>query len=764
MIAGGSIALSQMPAQSTKSYKIAGITVEGNQFADAQTIISLSGLKVDDVINWPSDNRIKVALKNLWLRHQFSDVEILIDKVTEIGIILIIKVREYPRLSYIIPEGNEKETFEDIKKAVGKSRGDIISPYDEYLIRQKVKKLYDGEGLQFAKISTKFLPTDTASFYILKINIQEGVEFHVESITFRGNKNFSNSDLASAFDDTKTKQWWQIWKSSKFDVTKYKKDKELLDKFFKKNGYIDAEVLKDSIYYDEPNGQVHLFIDVTEGQKYYLRNVKFVGNTVYPEGMLLKRLDFKKGEPYDVERFENNLKHNEDQTDAASLYADNGYLFSRMESETQKLPPDSVDVLVTVNEGDRVNIRKVIIEGNTKTKDKVIRRELFTRPGDYFNRAAIIQSARALGALNFFNPEALKPDVRFTNDKTKVDVVYKVEEKSTDTFNASIGFAGTFSLAEPLKGGSGQVFNFNWEFGQASRLQNFTIGFTEPWLMDEPTTVGFNLYDSKIDYSPIIMRRTGVSINIGRRFRWPDDYFRGDWSIGVQRNNVDSSVQSTYYRPGVNTEITLTQGFSRNSTDNPFFPTVGSKFSITTQFAMGALGIGTVDYFKNQLKYEVSHPLMQIDGVNRLSLYLSTYWGYVAGFKSDTTISPLELFYMGGNGLGGFGVTPLRGYSDQSVGPKSGGRVLAKHVAELRFAIAMNPMPVSLYAFAEAGNVWSSLSVTDPFSLKRSAGIGVQIMMNPIGLLGFNYGYGFDKDDITGQRSGWKFLFQLGQQ
>ncbi len=487
------------------------------------------------------------------------------------------------------------------------------------------------------------------------------------------------------------------------------------------------------------------------------------------------RLEFESGDVYDDEKFSLNLQGNQESTDALSLYMDNGYLQARMEPKIKKISADSIDIEISVYEGDRYKIGRVEIAGNDKTKDKVIRRELFTRPGEFFDRSAIIRSIRALGMMNYFNPEALKPDVKPSEiDATSVDIIYKVEERSTDTFNASLGFAGSFgltlsagitlnnfSITEPLFGGAGQVFNLNAEIGQITRYRNLSLGFTEPWLFDEPTTVGFNIYDSQLRYNYDI-RRTGIAVNFGRRFKWPDDYFRGDWSARVQLNDIGTE-SSYYYRPGKYSEVSISQRISRISLNNLFFPTVGSRFSFSTDFAMGALGIGSTDYLKNELSYETFLPLVSVAGLDRVVLYVSSKLGYVAGIKSDTTLSPIELYLMGGNGLSGFGVTPLRGYDDNTIGPTTGSKVLAKHTAELRFALSLNPMPIYFYGFAEAGNVWQSLRKTDPFDLKRAAGVGIQMLINPIGIFGFSYGYGFDP--ITGgeQPSGWRFLFHLGQ-
>lgn len=779
LICGGFVATSAQQQQQRSTYKILGVEVEGNTFVDAGSILTIAGLKPGDELVSGTD-KLQTAIKNLWKRKQFSRVDITVDKVTALGLFLKIKIKEFPRLNEILPIGNSKLNNDEVRKAVGKFRGDILSNYDIYLAKFYLKKAYSKEGMPFAKIEATTKPSDTAGYVRLIITIKEGSDFYAKSIEFTGNTQVPSDDLAGSFDDTHTKKWWQFWRSAKFDKEKYDKDKKNIVSLYKKRGYIDAELVKDSVRYDEANEAVNIAIQVNEGKKYFVRNVTFEGNTVFPMEIMQHRLSVYKGDVYDVERFDKNLNGNDDQTDVASLYLNSGYLAARVEKEEKRVSgTDSIDIGIRVVERNQFTIRRIDIEGNSKTMDKVIRRELFTRPGDFFNRAAIINSVRALGVLNYFNPEGLRPDVKMV-DNNRVDVLYKVEEKSSDTFNASVGFAGTlgltgsigitlnnFSLSQPLQGGAGQQFNFSWEFGTSSQLQTFTLGFTEPWLFDEPTTVGASIYDTHytLGYD---LRRTGAQVNLGRRFHIPDDYFRGDWSVRIQRNIVNDNGANTY-KTGVTTEITLFQTFSRISLDNAVFPTDGSRFSLSNQFAMGALGIGNTDYLKSGINFELYNPLLKVGDANRLVLYLSSQLGYNTGLKNDSTIPPVELYFMGGNGLGGFSVTPLRGYLDRVIGPRdvngsiNGGRVIARYLAELRFAISMNPVPIYVLGFAEAGNVWESLSKTDPFDLKRSAGLGLRLMLNPIGLIGFDYGYGFDPVLERGDKSGWQFHFQFGR-
>lgn len=768
--------LTSVPAvfaqQAQRAAIIAGISVDGlTNNSDAESVIAISGLRVGE----PAlpDNLV-MAIRNLWARKQYADVRIDRERETALGVFLVIRIKEFPRFEEIEVIGNDELSIEEIKKAADKMRGDILSPYEDYLVRQRIKKAYEKEGMLFAKVTSTTRPGTLPNTVVLVVTVNEGVEYHVGSIEFIGNTEFTDDQLAGAFEDTKTKSWWQFWKSSSFDLTKYRADVERLPVYLMSKGYIDAEVVSDTVVYDEQSETVAITITIREGRKVYVRDIRFAGNTIFPSADLERRLGIERGEAVNVGKIDENLNVNADQSDPKSLYADNGYLTASMVADYERVGEDSVNVVIRVTEGSRYTIRRVDFTGNTKTRDRVIRRELFTRPGDFFNRSAIIRTMRGLGVLNYFNPETIKPQV-VPVDNTKVDIVYAVEERSTDTFNASVGFAGAFGLTgsvgitlnnfditEPFRGGAGQVLAFQWEFGQASRLQTFQLSFTEPWLFGDPTSVGFNVYDTRQRFG-FDVRRTGAQINIGRRFRFPDDYFRGDWSVGFER--IESNTNTLFSRAGLNTAFTLAQVISRTSLDNIIFPTQGSRFSLSTRWATGAVGLGTTDFAKLGLNFDMLNPLLQIGGFNRLVLFVGSELGFVDGISVDTTIPPQELYYMGGNGLGGFNVTPLRGYPDRSIGPAdgNGGRVQARLVAELRFALSLNPFPIYLLSFAEAGNVWANLRSADPFALKRSAGFGIRLLLQPIGLLGFDIGYGFDPIGVAGERNGWEFHFQFGR-
>lgn len=758
-------------------YKVLGLSVEGNTTADASAVIANAGLKIGDEITVPGD-QIRQAISRLWALRIFSDVQILVENQVANGLYLLIKVVEHPRLERVELVGHDDVSESDIMKKITIVKGQILSPQEINKIVRNIKKLYEEERYLLAQITPELVAEDTSkpNRVVLRMKIDEGPRVRIKEIRFEGNEAFSDGTLRGEMEDTKEKVWWMFWRSAKFEKAKYAEDKNRIMQFYRRNGYLDAEILSDSLSYDESKRNLHIAIMLREGAQYKVRNIAWAGNTVYREEVLSERLGFEKGDVYNVEKFEQNLRGNPDQTDVASLYLDNGYLTFHLEVDEKRVGEDSIDVTIRVFERNQFRIGRVDIKGNTKTKDKVIRRELYTRPGDFFSRAAIIRSIRQIAQLNYFNPEKLKPDYKLLDDKT-VDLVYEVEEKSSDNVNASVGYSGAFGvtgalgftianfdITSPFEGGAGQILNFEWQFGEGARFRTFSLGFTEPWLFDTPTTLGVSLFDTRQIYV-YDFRQSGGSVRLGRRFRWPDDYFRGDWIVRVQHNNTIQGAD--LFEEGKTTQFGITQAFSRNSTDSPIFPTIGSNFSLSMEMSGGPLLPGNVDYHKWIFSGEWYTPLF---GTQRLVLYTSTLQGYLEGFQRDSRIPPIEFFFMGGTGLGLVSTTPLRGYEDRTVGPVDylgrnvRARVLTKHTAELRLAVTLNPIPIYVLGFVEGGNTFESFRRADFLDLKRSYGFGARLLINPIGMIGFDYGYG--ADDVyprDGKPDGWRFHFQFGR-
>jgi outer membrane protein insertion porin family len=811
------ISISLFAQAQKESYKILGISVVGNKSADATTVIANTGLRINDELVIPSD-QLNNAIKRLWNLGIFEDVQILIDKKIDTGVFLLIKVSEYPRLEKFVFEGYDELSEDKLNKLVTIVRGQTLKPQEISRIITKIKKAYEEEGYLNAQVTPKryqFFQADTSDDVVtvtwrnekdlskeyktdFKLNanaamnnvskmkervlvimkIDEGKEVIIRNIIFNGNSAFEDSKLISQFDETSVKKWWKFWSWPKFKRDKFEKDKELLTKFYRKNGYRDFTVLKDSISISENKEDLTLFIDVFEGKQYKVRNIIWEGNLVYPVEELNARLDLKKGEVFNYEKFEQNLRFNEKQSDVSSLYQDNGYLTAQIEPKEIKVAEDSIDIEIKINEGNRFKVGRVEIQGNEKTKDKVIRRELYTIPGSYFSRSYIMRSIQQLSNLQYFNVEQLYKsgvDYKPANDST-VNLIYKVEEKSSDYLNASVGYSGAFgfsgsvgftltnfSITEPFKMGGGQILNFNWQFGVGNYYRTFSLGFTEPWFLDTPTSVGFDLFDTRQRYV-YDLRQSGITLRVGRRLTWPDDFFYIQGTLRFQYNDVIDG--QNYYKEGLTRQYTTGFGITRTDIDNPIFPARGSKFALNMELSGGPLLPGNVDYYKIDFKSEWYKALFNS---NRFVLYTSGELGYIGELIPNTPIQPFEYYYMGGSGLI-IATTPLRGYDDRSLGLRDkrtnniiGSKVQAKFTTEFRVALSMDPIPIYLLAFAEAGNVYPNIKQTNLYDLKRSVGVGARILLNPIGLIGFDYGYGFDRRSVDGQNPQWMFHFQFGK-
>ncbi len=802
--------------QTPPTYKILGVSVEGNATADATVIIATSGLKIGDEIQIPGDATIN-AIKRILALNIFSDVQLIKERQIGNGIYVLIKVEEFPRLEDFVLVGNDEISEKDLKKEITLIRGQILKPQDISRIKRNLLRLYEEKGLlnaeitttllEFSKVDTtkkkllvrwvnKYDPDDTHTMEIdikdkvaiesiermknrvlLKIKIDEGRVVLVKQINFYGNEKFSKSKLLGQFDEIVEKRWWRFWKKEKFDQKNFEKDKEALIKFYKKNGFKDITILKDSIYTDDSRKNLFIDIYLYEGPQYKIRNIEWIGNTVFPTEVLQKRLGFEKGDVYDYEKFERNLRQNEQQTDVSSLYFDNGYLGFSLRTEEIRVAEDSLDIVIRIAERNQFKIGHVEIRGNDKTMDKVIRRELYTRPGDYFNRGLLIRSLQQLANLQYFNPEKLYQegiDYFPTSDST-VDITYKVEEKSSDYLNASIGYSGAwgfsgavgitltnFSITNPFKLGGGQVLNFNWQFGIGNYYRTFQLGFTEPWFRDTPTSLGFDIFDTRQIYI-YELRQYGGSIRVGRRLSWPDDYFSVSGSLRFYMNDVKGG--GGYYREGMYKQYSLAFGISRRDIDNPIFPSIGSTFDLNFDLSGGPFLPGDVDYLKTDINLEVYRRLF---GTNKITLFLGNYYGFIYELVPNTPIQPFEYYYMGGSGLI-IATEPLRGYDDRSIGPRNvngnviGGKIFARNTLELRFALTLQPMPLYVLAFAEAGNVWRDMKDVNIFDLKRSVGFGARVLINPIGMIGFDFGYGLDRKSVSDYEPQWLFHFQFGR-
>jgi len=742
-----------------RSIKVAAISVEGNITADANFIKLNSGLAENENV---TGEDIQKAIKQLWSLNLFSDIQILLDREVNNAVYLTIKVVEHPRLERIELQGNKKIKKKDLEKQLDFYRGQVLGPKEIARAEKKVRKLYEEKGYLLAQVESSVLDGSKPGKRILRVKINEGNKVVIEGVHFHGNKFFNNGKLRKQLKGTK-ENGFLFFGGGDFDREKYEEDLKNVVAFYRKEGFREAEVVKDSISYGPHKKEMFIDIWVDEGIRYYFGNITWEGNSLYDENRLANYLEFKKGDVYNKEKIQKAVFER-----VGNLYYDAGYIFARVTPQETPTGLDTVDIHFRVVEGNAVKINKINITGNTKTKEKVIRRALRIKPGDTFSREALVRSQREIFVLNFFGD--VRPDVQPISDE-KVDILIDVDEKSTQTANMSAGFSerdkliGSLGMTMNNFLGNGQTLSFDWNFGRAFR--SFQVGFTEPWFLDTPTLVGINLFDTKRDsrFIGYDQHSQGASLRLGRRLSWPDNFFRTDWIYRFDRTNLSNFVPALQNSRAARQKWPLTTSgltyiISRNSLDRPEFPTSGSRFSFSTEFAGGPLG-GNVNFHKHILKNEWFTPAFL-----NFILFNNFQAGYIDGFGNDLDNIPfLELFFMGGEGLSRS--IALRGYDDPLSGGRllgNGGKVMFKYSTELRFPISPNPTIFGLM-FAEAGNTWENLAKTDIFDLRRSAGVGLRIFMPMLGIIGFDYAYGFDNIDLaTGEKFGeWKPHFVFGR-
>ncbi|MBX7153145.1 outer membrane protein assembly factor BamA [bacterium] len=756
--------------------KIASIKIEGNIKSDADLVIIASGLSVGNEFGIDDVQR---AIENLWEMNVFKDIQVY-GEPAEGGIAVIIAVQEYPRLESMEISGQDEIDEKDIRGQIGLYTSQTVSPQHIKKAAEKIRKLYATKGYLNAQVDIKsYASTSDTGKVLLKIKIDEGSKVKIRGINFNGNDSFSDGKLRGTFDDTKSKTGFFKWfKSGDFDEKKYHEDLKKLIAFYKKHGFRDVVVVKDSVYYGKNNKDLFIDIWVEEGVKYYIGDITWAGNTLFSNRELTAALGFDRGDVFDQEKYDRSMQER-----VQALYYDRGYIYAQIVPIEKPTSKDTLNIDFVVTEGSPVAIDKVEIRNNTKTKEKVIRREVVAYPGETFSRDALIRTQRNLMVLNYF--ENVIPDVQPVGPD-KVNVIVTVTEKPTDTANLSMGYSGQ----DGLVGSAGVAFNNFLGNGQAVSLnlqlggqgyRVFSVGFNEPYLFDTRTSFGASLYyshdgDRRAELYNYQATSYGGSITFGRRLKWPDDFFAASWSVSYANSKlkpVPGQTPSSVFPYGVQQSVSFAQAIQRDSRDAAEFPRSGSVYTLTAE--VGIVSIDTVGYPnfvrvlpKNYNKYTFS-----------AQNYYSAFWsfvlfnefqmGYARTFRKNSSVEEIptgDRFYMGGGALD-IGSIQLRGYGGRNVGPQDnsgyaiGGATMFKYSTELRLQLIPSPT-MYILAFAEAGNVFPSLAATDPFRLKRSVGYGFRLFMPLVGVIGLDIGYGLDKRN---KKSGYpKFHFQLGQQ
>ncbi len=801
-----------------QEFEIGGVTVTGNRFTDANTLVGISGLTVGKKIRLPGDET-RDAVKKLMKLRLFTNVEI--NDVKHIGdvVFLDIVVTEKPRLSRYYYTGVPKAQHDDLNKAVERIlvKGSIVTENVKSMAVNALLAYYRDKGFTAATVKVMEEPDDIlVNSTKLGFQIDKGRRVPIGEVVFTGNQVVKTGKLRRLLKKTKQKRWYAFFLSAKFIQEEYEKDKEKLMAHYSKIGHRDARILRDSVYVIKKGGREHLRveIDLQEGHTYYFGNIAIKGNSVYTDKKLRDVLGIRKGDVYNEDLLQSRINFDQSGRDISSLYLDFGYLFFRANPVETGIRGDSIDIEIRLSEGPQATIDKIIIKGNDRTHEHVIRREIRTRPGQKFSRADIIRSQREIVALNYFNPEKLQINPKVNPERGTVDIEYTVEERPADQLELSAGWGGVgrgvigtlgvtfnnFSLRNifkpeawnPLPQGDGQRLSLRVQTtGKFFQLYNFS--FTEPWLGGKRP----NAFSVAVSYSrqtngrpPQSSSYAGLGIlstqvSLGTRLRWPDDNFVSQTSLGYQNYSIkggsfgfvySDEAGNTYSMPqGTYHGVTLNQTISRNTIYDPIFPRQGSLISLSMSFTppyslfndrdYSVLPANErykfLEYYKFNVRAEWYHRI-----VGNLVLKSAAKLGYLGSYNSGIGPPPFERFQVGGDGINignfqqGYEIISARGYDVPDITPggrQSGAAIFNKFILELRYPISLNPSStIYVLGFFEGTNAWNRFRDYDPFDLKRSAGLGLRVFLPMFGTLGFDYGIGFDK--TRGPNDSWLSL------
>lgn len=602
----------------------------------------------------------------------------------------------------------------------------------------------------------------------------------------------------------------RIFKSSVFMESNYEEDKQNIIAKYNSKGYRDAIIVRDSVY-PLADGDLGIDIEIDEGNLYHYRSINWTGNTKYDRETLDAVLGIKAGDVYNKELLNTNLTYSETTLDISSLYMDDGYLFFRVDPVEVQIDNDSIDLEIRLNEGKQARISNVTLKGNTKTNDFVAIREMYSRPGQLFSRSDITRTVRELATLGFFNQESIYPDVKPNYSDNTVDIEYKVEEASADqvSFSAGYGYSmlilqagltfNNFSMRnlfkkdawKPIPGGDGQKLSLSVST-YGTRYIYYSLSFTEPWLGGrKPNAFSTSVYQSfysngssSSDENYGYFRMTGASVGLGKRVTWPDDYFtlyHGISFINYRLKNYSSILNfgsGNGYFNLLSYNITL----SRNSVSQPLYPRNGSEVQLSLEITPPYSLFSNSDYSSmtedEKYKWIEGHKwkfkaVWYSELYEKLVLMTRVRFGYLGYYNDDIGPTPFHRFYLGGDGLGSYSfdsreIIGMRGYKNESLTPGTssktlGGNIYTKYTMELRYPLSLNPS-ATIYAmgFVEAGNCWLGFENFNPFEVYRSAGIGARIYLPMFGLLGLDWGYGFDAVPGSSDSNGSQFHFSIG--
>lgn len=798
-----------------KTYEIGGITFEGADNFDTRVVQLVAGLQVGDKLKIPGD-KLSGAIENLWKQGMFDDVQIRVTRIQGNIAFLQIVLKERPRLLKFSFTGVKKGEDKKLREEIQIKTGDVVTENMLRTSANKIKSYYIDKGYTRVSVDPVTEP-DTSGRLIVTFNVKRGNKVKIDSLIFEGNTAVSDITLKGKMQKTrdvhfrKSLRFWKkvFWKKSRYIESDFREDLENVISYYNEQGYRDARIVMDTVY--DASGKknqdrVKVKVQLHEGHKFYFRDISFSGNTVYSDDLLRRSLRISKGDPYNKRVLEENLTYNPSGTDITSLYMDNGYLFFRATPVEVAVENDSIDIQIRIVEGKQARIRDVSIEGNTITNDKVIMRELHTRPGDLFSRDAVLRSRRELLTLRYFEEESVIPEPHPNPEDGTVDIVYKVKEGSTSQLNLQGGYGSGMFIGQigiqlnnfsvrnifkknawvPLPAGDGQKLALN-ATTNGSSYYALSASFTEPWLggrrAQSLTGQIYHNYMSngiwvrRSDDSFYSLQITGLGLSFSKRLKWPDDYFIISHGITYKHYILHnySSLATGLFSDGTANDISYALTISRNSFDSPFYTRSGSELSVSAYLTPPFSLLNGKDYStaSAEEKYKwVEYYKINLRGAWMLNVVgdvvLSTRFrfGWMSYYNKDIGLSPFGRYYLGGDGLSswvldGREVVPLRGYENNSIGASNsgGGSVFDRFTIELRQPIVESgSATIWMLGFIEGGNCWTDLSQFQPFQMYNSAGFGVRLYLPMLGLIGVDWGYGFD-----GRTGGSQFHFSIGQ-
>ena len=827
-----------------KTYEIAGITVSGAESYEDFVLIGFSGLAVGDKIEVPGD-QITKSIRRFWKQGLFSDVKIEATKIEGNKIWLNIALKQRPRVSEVIYNGIKKSDKEDLEIKVGISKGSQMTPNLADRAETMVKKFYAEKGYYHTQVNVRQYKDESLPGYVkVEINVDRKEKTKINAIYITGNEALNHNKINHAMKKTNDNNIINFFRTKKFVQEEYEKDKQAVIEKYNEIGYRDAYIVADSVVTCPTDStKVDIYMTINEGKKYFFRNIQWVGNTVYPYETLNMVLGIKKGDIFNQKEL--NKRLNEDDDAVSKMYTDQGYLFFNVDPVEVKIDGDSIDFEMRMYEGKPATINEVNIVGNTRVYEHVVRRELYTKPGQLYSQSDIMRSLRELAQMGHFDQEKIVPDIQPNPEDGTVDITYQLETKSSDQIEFSLGWGasglvGTIGLKftnfaiqnlfnkkayRIVPQGEGQTFQVNARINGVY-YNSASISFLEPWLGGKrPNSLSINAYfASQTGYSERYLdaynnlysaysgyynnyygynndyyqqlqeteadtdqylRTFGAAIGYGKRLHWPDDFFTFYGELSYQLYMM-KNWRYLLLTDGFSHNLALTLNLSRNSIDNPIYTRRGSQFSLSLKITPPWSLMNKKDYSKmtneeryNLLEYhkwkftgKVFTPLTKD---SKLVLMTRAEFGYL-GHYNKYAKSPFESFYMGGDGMSSYSsystdYISMRGYEAGSLTPydavtgRNLGYVYNKYTLELRYPISLEQnATIWVLGFAEAGNCWADIKDFNPFDLKRSLGVGVRIFLPMFGLMGIDWGYGFDPINGSNSMSGSNFHFILGQE